>query len=141
MKEIPNIKNMGREYSTATRLLDKNYSPMIVRKYQLEGWPLFLGLICDVSLSDLDTVFYEGVADFEQKYGIKDDIQSIRNFTGFISDYIKDHYNNEKTGCVEGIAVLYYVDKIFVSSLYGDFMVHAPCKDELYKIVNTLPHI
>jgi len=134
-------ENLGREYTTSTRLLDKNYSPMIVRKYQLEGWPLFLGLICDVSLSNLDTHFYEGVAEFEQKYGMEDDIQSMRNFTGFISDYIKNIYNSEKAGCVEGIAILYYVDKCFISSLYGDFMVHAPCKDELYKIVNTLPHI
>jgi len=141
MQEISNIKNMGREYSTSTRLLDKNYSPMIVRKYQLEGWPLFLGLICDVSLSNLDNVFYEGVEKFKTDFCMQDDIQSMRNFTGFISDYIKNHYNNEKTGCVEGIAVLYYIDKCFISSLWGDFMVHAPCKDELYKIVNTLPHI
>jgi len=133
--------NMGRDYSTATRLLDKNYSPMVVRKYQLEGWPLFVGLICDVSLSDLDDVFYAGVDEFKKEYGMKDDIQAMRNFTGYMSDYILKHYDNVKKGCVEGLAILYYIDKCFISSLFGDFMVHQSCKLELYQIINTLPHI
>jgi len=136
-----NVSTMGRDYSTATRLLDKNYSPMIVRKYQMEGWPLFVSLICDVSLSDLDDIFYDAVSEFKHVHGLKDDIQVMRNFTGFISEYILNHYNDIKTGCVEGIAVLYYVDKCFISSLYGDFMVHSSCKMELYNIINTLPHI
>ena len=133
--------NMGMEYSTATRLLDKNYSPLIVRKYQLRGWPCLISLICDVSLSDLDDVFYSIVDDAEKNGMMKDDIQAMRNFTGFMSDKIIEHYDGIKKGCVEGVAVLYYIDKCFISALWGDFMVHSSCKQELYSIVNTLPHI
>jgi len=133
--------NMGKDYTTATRLLDKNYSPLIVRKYQLGGWPCFISLICDISLSDLDDVFYK-IVDEAKKVGLlDDDIQAVRNFTGYVSEKIIEYYDEKKRGCVEGVAVLYYVDKCFISSLWGDFMVHASCKQELYSIINTLPHI
>jgi len=121
-----------------TRLLDKHYSPLIVRKYQMKGWPLFVSLICDISLSDLDIVVNEAKEEFGE---INDDIQTIRDFCGYLSDFILNHYDSIKTGCVEGVAILWYVDKLFVSSLYGDFMVHASCKNELFQIINTLPHI
>lgn len=136
--------NMGMakdDSMTATRLLDKNWSPLIVRKYQAMGWPLFIGLICDASLSDLDTVVYRIITLAKAKGFVQNDIQAQRNFCGFMSDEIVKHYNNAKEGCVEGVAVLAYWDKCFVSSLYGDFMVHASCKQELFLIINTLPHI
>ena len=124
--------------NTATRLLDKNYSPLIVRKYQMHGWPLFVALICDVSLSDLDRI----VHGFTKAYGDKvDDIQWVRNYCGGLSNCLVNTYDEVKPGCVEGVAVLWYVDKMFCSSLYGDFMVHASCKQELFAIINTLPHI
>jgi hypothetical protein len=123
---------------TATRLLDKNYSPLIVRKYQMHGWPLFIALICDVSLSDLDNL----VHGFTKAYGSKeDDIQWVRNYCGALSQHLVDTYEAVKPGCVEGVAVLWYVDKMFVSSLFGDFMVHSSCKMELFSIIQTLPHI
>jgi len=139
MKELKDIEPVGlKEVNTSTRLLGKNYSPLIVRKYQMHGWPLFISLICDISLSDLDNVVYN----FDSDWGdIKDDIQEVRNYTGALSECILDHYNMKKRGCVEGVAVLWYIDKCFISSLYGDFMVHASCKQELYAIINTLPHI
>lgn len=139
MREIKDVSPIGlNDVTTSTRLLGKNYSPLIVRKYQMYGWPLFVSLICDVSLSDLDKVVY----DFTENYGkIKDDIQSARNYTGELSECILNHYNQKKRGSVEGVAILYYIDKCFISSLYGDFMVHASCKQELYAIINTLPHI
>jgi hypothetical protein len=126
--------------NTSTRLLDKNFSPLIVRKYMSagHGWPLYISLICDVSLSNLDDV----VNQFKEDYGdLVDDIQWVRNFCGGLSDHLVSTYEAVKPGCVEGVAVLWYVDKMFVSSLYGDFMVHASCKQELYAIINTLPHI
>ena len=126
------------DVNTSTRLLDKHYSPLIVRKYQMEGWPLFVALICDVSLSDLDQVVQGFANDQDEK---ADDIQWVRNFCGSLSDSLFTHYDDIKSGCVEGIAVLWYVDKMFVSSLWGDFMTHASCKQELYAIINTLPHI
>jgi len=129
---------MTEESKVNTKLLDKHYSPLIVRKYQMYGWPLFVGLICDVSLSDLDQV----VNEFEQGFGHPgNDIQKARDFCGGLSDYIVNHYNDVKRNSVEGVSVLWYIDKCFISSLYGDFMVHASCKQELFAIINTLPHI
>jgi len=141
-KKIERVVNMpmGRnDDSVSTRLLDKNYSPLIVRKYMTEGWPMYIGLICDVSLSDLDKVVL-GVLD-EHKDMLVNDIQSLRNITGVLSDALLTHYDSVKRGCVEGIAVLFYADKTFISSLWGDFMTHGSCKQELYFIINTLPHI
>ena len=140
-KETEEVQPVGLDQvNTSTRLLDKNYSPLIVRKYMSagRGWPMYIGLICDVSLSNLDDI----VNQFQKDYGDKsDDIQWVRNYCGALSQHLVDTYEAVKPGCVEGVAVLWYVDKMFVSSLYGDFMVHASCKQELYAIINTLPHI
>ena len=107
-------KNIALSEKLNTRLLNKNYSPLIVRKYQMmKGWPLFVSLICDWSLSDLDQVVNKERKDFGE---IEDDIQQVRNFCGFLSDRLFEHYDGQKEGCVEGIAVLWYVDKCFVSS-------------------------
>jgi len=133
-------ERMGMEDGkVATKLLDKNYSPLCVRKYQLKGWPLFLGIITDVSLSDLDQVFYDIVK--ENKELLINDIQSIRNFVGILSDKVIEHYNKVKEGSVEGVGIFYYIDKCAISSLYGDMMVHNACRNEFYFIINTLPHI
>ncbi len=143
-------KNMGQDAnagltrddsSTSTRLLDKNWSPLIVRKYQYEGWPLFISLICDANLNDLDKTVYDIAAKAKELGFVNGTIQGGRNFCGYMSDQLKEHYDSVKRGCVEGIAVLWYIDKCFISSLYGDFMVHASCKQELFLIINTLPHI
>lgn len=148
--EGPNKMNMGKEAnagltrddsSTSTRLLDKNWSPLIVRKYQYQGWPLFVSLICDANLNDLDATVYK-IADEAKDLGfVNGTIQGSRNFCGYMSDKLVEHYGLVKQGCVEGVAILWYIDKCFIASLYGDFMVHASCKQELYAIINTLPHI
>jgi len=141
MGQDANAGKARDDSQTSTRLLDKNWSPLIVRKYQMEGWPLFISLICDANLNDLDKVVLEG-SEEAKKLGFMDgNIQDARNYCGFMSDHIKDHYDGVKKGCVEGVAILWYIDKCFISSLYGDFMVHAPCKAELFAIINTLPHI
>jgi len=103
----------------------------------VKGWPTYVSLICDISLSDLDEVVNRVVS----QYLFEDDIQTLRNFCGDLSESIVNHYNNIKQGCVEGVAVLSYFDKLFVSSLWGDFMTHLSCKQELYSIIQTLPHI
>ncbi len=141
MSEEANDGMTRDDSSTATRLLDKNWSPLVVRKYQMEGWPLFISLICDANLNDLDKVVYE-IHDKAKETGfVNGTIQGGRNYCGFMSDEIKKYYDTRKRGCVEGVAVLWYIDKCFISSLYGDFMVHASCKQELFAIINTLPHI
>jgi hypothetical protein len=144
-------KNMGKEANmgfverndekTATRLLDKNWSPLIVRKYQMKGWPLFIGIICDANLNDLDTVVYD-LTEKAESLGFTDgSIQGVRNYCGFLNDGIVNYYNSIKRGCAEGVMVCWYVDKMWCSSAFGDLMVHEKCVMEFYQIVNTLPHI
>jgi hypothetical protein len=127
--------------STATRLLDKNWSPLIVRKYQMEGWPMYIGIICDANLNDLDNVVYDNVEKAKDQGFIDGSIQGVRNTCGFLSDEIVKHYNKIKRGVAEGVIVCWYVDKMFCSSAYGDFMTHNKCAMEFYQILNTLPHI
>ena len=150
MMEKTEVRNMGRnanegyvrdDSSTATRLLDKNWSPLIVRKYQMEGWPLFISLICDANLNDLDEVIYRIHEEAKSRGFVNGKIQGARNYCGYMSDKIKEHYNLEKEGVVEGVAVIWYVDKCFISSCYGDLMTHTKCAIELYGILNMMPHI
>lgn len=131
-------KKVDLNDNLSTKLIDKNYSPMVVRKSMPEGWPMYIGIICDYSLSDLDSLIAKALREFGKPVH---DLQVLRNLTGFISEYIIEYYNGKKAGCVEGVAVVWYTDKCFISSLWGDFMTHLSCKLELYQIINTMPHI
>jgi hypothetical protein len=141
MGDLANSGMTRDDSQTSTRLLEKNWSPLIVRKYQMEGWPMFISMITDANLNDLDTTVHEIMDEAKANNFVDGRIQGARNTCGLLSDRLKEHYDNIKKGCVEGIAVLWYIDKCFISSLYGDFMVHASCKQELFAIINTLPHI
>ena len=141
MAEQANAGFTRDDSSTATRLLDKNWSPLIVRKYQMEGWPLFISLICDANLNDLDDVVYRIHEEARHNGFVDGKIQSARNYVGFMSDKIIEHYNSVKPGVTEGVAVIWYVDKCFISSCYGDLMTHTKCAIELYGILNMMPHI
>jgi hypothetical protein len=143
-------QNMGKEANagfarddskTATRLLDKNWSPLIVRKYQMEGWPMFIGIICDANLNDLDEYVYEIMDEAEENDFVDGSIQGVRNTCGLLGDRLVEKYNQKKRGVAEGVIVCWYVDKMFCSSAYGDFMTHNKCAMEFYQIINTLPHI
>jgi hypothetical protein len=139
---VEKVERMGMDDSkVATRLLEKNWSPLIVRKYQMNSWPMYIALICDISLSDLDHVVHKTMDECKEKGMVINDIQALRNCCGYLSDKITEHYDSLKKGCVEGVAVLWYCDKLFISSLASDFMTHLSCKLELYSIINTLPHI
>jgi hypothetical protein len=138
--EKVNAVDVG-DQNVSTRLLEKNYSPLVVRKYQLQGWPMFVGIICDQSLSDLDETVMKTVDLAKSQDMFKQDIQAVRNFVGFLSDSVISHYDSVKRGCVEGVGILWYVDKCAVSSLWGDMMTHNSCRQEFYFIINTLPHI
>jgi len=122
-----------------TQLLEKNHSPMIIRKYQSFGWPLFVAIICDLDLSSLDAA----VMYFVKKHNPQhlNSIQDFRDFCGDLSDYIIREYNDMKFGSVEGVAVIAYWDKCVCSSLYGDFMTHTSCRIELFSLLNMLPHV
>ena len=125
----------------ATKLLDKNFSPMIIRKYTRMGFPLYIHLICDASLSDLDDVVHDCIDMCREQGILENDIQSLRNFTGILSDSINAHYDQKKRGCVESLAVIYYVDKMIISSLQGDCMNHESCRQELYDSLNLMTKI
>lgn len=125
-----------------TNLISKQYSPLIVRKYNIaSGWPVYIGLICDYDLSELDLVVNKYSEEAEVLGYLDNNIQKVRNYAGFLTDSIQKFYNSKKINCVEGVAVFMYVDKCAISSLYGDFMNHTACRQEFYFIINTLPHI
>jgi len=115
---------------TFTKLVDKHHSPLIVRKYTHWGFPIYIGLITDNDLSDLDD-FIVKIISANVKEGWVENIQTLRNFAGDLTEQLNEHYDRS-----EGIAVIFYVDKMFVSSLHGDFMVHAACKQELLFLLN-----
>ncbi len=141
MSEQANAGMTRDDSSTATRLLDKNWSPLIVRKYQMEGWPMYVGIICDANLNDLDQIVYSIMDKAKDLQFVDGTIQGVRNTCGMLTDEIVKYYNEIKKGVAEGVIVCWYVDKMFCSSAYGDFMTHQKCAMEFYQIVNTLPHI
>ena len=107
----------------------------------MEKWPMYIGMICDANLNDLDEVVH-GIMDRAIELGfVNGTIQGVRNTCGLLTDRIADHYDKVKKGVTEGVIVCWYVDKMFCSSAYGDFMTHEKCASEFYHIVNTLPHI
>ena len=127
---------------TNTNLISKNYSPMIIRKYNfIGGWITFIGIICDEDLSDIDKVVNSVVRACKEKGMFENNIQSIRNFTGILSESIVTYYNNKKENCMEGLAIFQGIDKGGISSLYGDFMQHGMCRNEWYSLLNIFPHI
>ena len=143
-------KNMGEQAnagmarddsSTATRLLDKNWSPLIVRKYQMEGWPMYIGIICDANLDDLDDSVYDIMDEAKDLQFVNGTIQGVRNTCGLLGDRLVEKYNKVKRGVAEGVIICWYVDKMFCSSAYGDFMTHNKCAMEFYSILQMLPHI
>ena len=134
------VKPLGMDDSNVgTRLIEKHYSPLVIRKYTIKGWGLFCGIICDLSLSDLDSVILEGVKELDSL--LINDIQSIRNFCGALSEIVINHYNGIKEGSVESVGIVYFYDKACCSSLWGDMMHHRACRQELYSLLNIFPHV
>jgi len=130
-----------KDDKVATKLLDKNYSPMIIRKYTRIGFPLYIHLICDQNLDDLDSLVHDCI-DYCKSNGIlSNSIQSLRNFTGIMSEWINNHYDKTKRGCVESLGVIFYADKMIISSLQGDCMNHESCRRELYDCLNLMTKI
>ena len=141
MGEVANAGMTMDDSQTATRLLQKNWSPLIVRKYQIEGWPCFIGIITDCNLNYLDNLIYDLKEQAKNLGFLNGKIQDVRNFCGYLNDEIVKYYNNIKRGSCEGVMVCWYVDKLWVAAAFGDLMVHEKCVSEFYHIVNTLPHI
>ena len=118
------------EEKTFTKLVDKQYSPLIIRKYTHWGFPIYIGLITDNDLSNLDDIVVNFIKDKVSENWVNN-VQTLRNFAGALSNYLNEIY--EKT---EGVAIVFYVDKCFISSLFGDFMNHESCRIEFYGLLN-----
>lgn len=116
-----------------TNLISKNYSPMFIRKYNasaLSNWPLYVAMICDEDVSNLDHIVNGALKAFNEAGLIGNNLQNMRNFTGILSETLSTYYNNKKENCVEGIAITLYIDKFYIQNLTGDFMNHGPCRAE-----------
>jgi len=144
-KQKKEIDMAGEEQAkVSTRILGKHYSPLIIRKTNKFGFPLFVGFICDYDMSDLDEVIEKLCVDTiaDEFGGNEDEIslnpQRLRDFAGILTDRFVKYYNAKHANCVEGIAVIFYADKMFISSLFGDFMNHAMCRQELYFALNFM---
>lgn len=125
----------------ATKLLDKNFSPMIIRKYTRLGFPLYVHIICDQNLDDLDNVVHKCINECRKNGILSNSIQSLRNFTGVLSETINEYYDNIKEGSVESLGIIFYADKMLISSLQGDCMNHESCRQELYDGLNLMTKI
>ena len=146
-KKVEELLNRGDgragldDSKVATKLLDKNFSPMIIRKYTRLGFPLYVHIICDENLDFLDNVVHNVIDECRDKGILENRIQSLRNFTGILSETINNHYDKQKRGCVESLGIIFYVDKMMISSLQGDCMNHESCRNELYQCLNLMAKI
>jgi len=122
-------KKKTTEDKVFTKLVDKQHSPLIIRKYTHWGFPIFIGMITDDNLSDLDEVIVDYM-NINAKENWVNDIQKLRNLAGDLTDKLNEYYYR-----TEGVAVIFYVDKMFVSSLHGDFMNHTACRIEFYSLL------
>jgi hypothetical protein len=114
---------------TFTKLVDKHYSPLVIRKYTHWGFPIYVGMITDDDLATLDEFVVEFMSENKDK-GWVNEIQKIRNLAGAMTEALNTKYEK-----AEGVAVVFYVDKMFVSSLHGDFMNHTSCRIEFYSLL------
>lgn len=130
--------SIPKQTTACTALMTKEHEPMVVRKYTQKGFPLYVALICGANLDDLDSVVLDFFFAEENKVEVTNDsIQGKRNIAGQLTDLLVSHYGRR----TEGVAVIWYVDKMIVSSLFGDFMNHASCKAELYACLQLMCHI
>jgi len=119
-----------------TSLMTKEHEPLIIRKYTQKGFPLYVSLICGANLDNLDTIVLDFV-DKNESLLQSGSIQDKRNLCGMLTEHLCKTYGRK----AEGVAVLWYMDKMWVSSLYGDMMNHESCKLELFTLLSIMPHI
>jgi hypothetical protein len=118
-----------------TKLVDKHYSPLILRKFTKWGFPIYVSIIADNDLSDFDEVIVSFMEE-NKADGWVNNIQKLRNLAGAMTEHLIEHYDR-----TEGVGIVFYVDKLFISSLYGDYMNHLSCKVEFYELIKISAHI
>jgi len=121
----------NEENEPITKIIGKEYSPLIIRRYNRLGVPLFVALITDDNLDDLDKFIINKIEN-----ATINSIQKARNFAGWLTEELVKHYKK-----AEGVAVIIYYDKMMVSSLWGDFMNHTACRIELYTLLLMMTNI
>lgn len=119
---------------SSVRLMDKHHSPMVIRKIVKYGFPLYVGIITDDTLSDLDGAILGALK--ESEIGTTRDLQVLRDIVGGLSEHLLERYPR-----TEGLAVVLYADKTFISSLFGDFMTHFSCKYEFIAFLQMSAHV
>ena len=127
---------------TNTNLISKNYSPLFIRKYNaIYGWPLYVSMIVDEDISDIDSIVNEVIRECKKANMIDNNTQNLRNFTGILSETLLEHYNNKKENCVEGIAITLYIDKMIINNYFGDYMNHSMCRSEHLSLLNFMTQV
>jgi len=132
----PFIDSPSPAIKPATSLMVKEHEPLIIRKFTQYGFPLYVGMICGANLDNLDSVVH-GLLQPQKERIQQGGIQNMRNIVGELSAKITETYGLK----VEGVAVVWYVDKMMVSSLYGDFMTHTSCRIEFYSLLQMSCHV
>jgi len=118
-----------------SRLNGKEHSPLIIRKFTAWGFPMYVGIIADHNMDELD-LFVKAFIDQNRTMWDSRSIQDKRNLAGMLTEAICKKWHP-----VEGVAVVFYVDKMMVSSLFGDFMSHTSCRIEFYGLLNMMCHV
>ena len=119
-------KIIGNDSEPLTRLAGKEYSPLAIRRYSMP-FLHWVAIISDDDLGSLDSI----VTGFWATHPATETIQDIRNAAGRLQELIIAAFPR-----LEGCAVIMSADKLLVSSLAGDFMVHEQCRLELYSLLN-----
>lgn len=118
-----------------TRLTEKAYSPLVIRKLTKFGFPIYVGIITDDNLDSLDEVIVKFIKKNIEMWK-SDSIQDKRDMAGELCDVLTKAF--QKT---EGVAITLWIDKACVSSLFGDFMNHFQCKFEYYTLLNMSTNV
>jgi len=122
---------MPEKIKPHTKLVEKEKSPLIIRRYSTKAGILFVSVITDENLDNLDELVHRFLKPISAET-----IQECRNLTGNLSDFLLENYER-----AEGVAVVLYADKMLVSSLWGDFMSHDMCRSELYLALNFMTKV
>lgn len=135
---MPNIPPppVKQTVQAATALTTKQFSPLIIRKYTQWGFPLYVAIISDNNLDELDQWVIAYMTDHAKEV-TSASIQDKRNIAGGLCDMISGKLFPKN----EGIGVIWYVDKMMVSSLLGDPMNHTSCRIELYQLLNMMTNV
>jgi len=126
---------VGKTNDVISRLNGKEHSPLIIRKFTAWGFPMYVGIIADHTMDELDS-FVKEFIDQNRTMWDSRSIQDKRNLAGMLTEAICKKWHP-----VEGVAVVFYVDKMMVSSLFGDFMSHTSCRIEFYGLLNMMCHV